>query len=71
METAQNKDFSKPQIGPSKGIVTAKEAAEKRKEQAPKMSFFRDFKFLSQVDDYRESPMFKDLFDDPDFKEIY
>ena len=68
METAQNKDFSKPQIGPSKGIVTAEEAAEKRKEQAPKMSFFKDFKFLSQVDDYRESPMFKDLFDDPEFR---
>ena len=47
METAQNKDFSKPQIGPSKGIVTAKEAAEKRKEQAPKMSFFREISAIS------------------------
>ena len=66
METTLTDDFTKPQIGPVKGIVTAEEARKKREEQDK--GSFEDFKFISQVDDYRQSPMFKDLFYDQNFR---
>ena len=66
MEETQVQDYTKPQIGPTKGFTTAEEAREKR--GIEDKGSFEDFKFISQVDDYRQSPMFKDLFNDVNFR---
>lgn len=67
MEAQQNQDFTKPQIGPTRGIVTAEEAKKRREEEPVTFDTILE-NSLTQTDDFRESPLFKNLFDDPDFR---
>ena len=67
MEAQQNQDFTKPQIGPTRGIVTAEEAKKRREEEPVTFDTILE-NSLTQTDDFRKSPLFKNLFDDPDFR---
>ena len=63
--TQKEQDFTKPQVGPTKGVVTAEEA--RRKQGLPEPGQFEKTPFISGVTDYRKSRL-GSLFNDSNFR---
>jgi len=64
MAVEDNVNEIKAQVGPTRGFPLAKDFQDKMK-QTPRIE---DMQFISQIDDYRKSPMFSGLFNDSNFR---
>ncbi len=64
MAVEDNVNEIKAQVGPTRGFPLAKDFQEEMK-KTPRIE---DMQFISQLDDYRKSPMFSGLFNDSNFR---